>query len=288
MNKKEKLSLKNRSILFDFFLKLFGVKEFSELRNLLSKEKEYFDEDGYSFYFNALKGLQNKKISKDKLKEYDENIKSYVDRINHYREPKINLKYFQYLAVLFTEIFLDRYFYDRESFLGNINNFVKNINQEKQENFPYFTETDLTKLAFWMATGSGKTLIMHINYLQFQKYNCKKIDNILLVTPNASLSEQHLKELQKSGIGVSIFSESNQSDEIKILEITKLTETKKGKGKSVEASSFEGNNLVFVDEGHKGFSGNAWKKLRDKISEIGFTFEYSATFDEAIGLSKNI
>jgi len=189
---------------------------------------------------------------------------------------------------LFTEIFLDRYFYDGESFLSNINNFVKNVNQEKQENFPYFAESDLTKIAFWMATGSGKTLIMHINYLQFQKYNRKRINNILLITPNASLSKQHLEELQKSGIGVSIFSESNQYDEIKILEITKLTETKNGKGKSVEASSFEVNNLVFVDEGHKGFSGNAWKKLRDKISEIGFTFEYSATFDEAIGPSKNI
>jgi len=288
MSKKERFSLKNRLILFDFFLKLFGVKEFSKLRNLLSEEKDYFDEDGYSFYFNALKGLQNKKISEDRLREYDENIKSYVDRISRYREPKINLKYFQYLAVLFTEIFLDRYFYDRDNFLDEINNFVKNVNQEKQENFPYFTETDLTKLAFWMATGSGKTLIMHINCLQFKKYNRSKINNILLITPNASLSEQHLKELQRSGIRVSIFSESNQYDEIKILEITKLTEIKKGKGKSVEASSFEGNNLVFVDEGHKGFSGNAWKNLRDKISEIGFTFEYSATFDEAIGPSKNI
>src|SRR5690606_38203637 len=45
--------------------------------------------------------------------------------------------------------------------------------------------------------------------------------------------------------------------------------------------------LIFVDEGHKGFSGKAWKSLRDKISEIGFTFEYSATFDEAISSKKD-
>jgi len=216
MIKKEKYSLKNRLILFDYFLSLFGVKEFSELRSLLSKEKEYFDNDGYSFYFNALKGLQNKKIPDDKFKEYDENIKSYVDRINRYREPRIKLKYFQYLAILFTEIFLDRYFYNRGNFLNDINNFVKELNQTKQENLLLFTEKDLTKLAFYMATGSGKTLIMHINYLQLRKYNRKKIDNILLITPNVSLSEQHLKELQKSGIGVSIFNENNQSDEIKI------------------------------------------------------------------------
>jgi len=288
MKNKETFSLKNRLILFDYFLKLFGVKEFSELRNLLSKEKEYFDDYGYSFYFNALKGLQNKEISDDKLKEYDENIKSYVDKINCYRKPKINLKYFQYLAILFTEMFLDQYFNNRDNFLNSINSFISEINKEKQENFTQFAESDLTKLAYWMATGSGKTLIMHINYLQFKKYNRNKINFILLITPNEILSKHHLEELQKSGIGVSIFNESNHSDEIKILEITKLKETKEGKGKSVEVSSFEGNNLVFVDEGHKGFSGTAWKKLRDKISEIGFTFEYSATFDEAIGPSKNV
>jgi len=38
-----------------------------------------------------------------------------------------------------------------------------------------------------------------------------------------------------------------------------------------------------VDEGHKGLvSGNKWKSLREQISKIGFTFEYSATFEEAI------
>ena len=34
-----------------------------------------------------------------------------------------------------------------------------------------FSESDLKKLAFWMAAGSDKTLIMHINYRQFLHYN---------------------------------------------------------------------------------------------------------------------
>ncbi|MEP0825026.1 MAG: restriction endonuclease subunit R, partial [Nitrososphaera sp.] len=97
-----------------------------------------------------------------------------------------------------------------------------------------------------------------------------------------------LEELKKSNIPVRIFSEANwEKDAIQIIEIHKLVEEKKGEGVSVEASSFEGNNLIFVDEGHKGFSGKAWKSLRDKISEIGFTFEYSATFDEAISSKKD-
>ena len=50
----------------------------------------------------------------------------------------------------------------------------------------------------------------------------------------------------------------------------------------MDISSFEGNNLIFVDEGHRGFKGKKWKNIRDEISAVGFTFEYSATFNEAI------
>ena len=33
------------------------------------------------------------------------------------------------------------------------------------------TEDDLTKLAYWMATGSDKTLILYLNYYRFLHYN---------------------------------------------------------------------------------------------------------------------
>jgi len=46
--------------------------------------------------------------------------------------------------------------------------------------------------------------------------------------------------------------------------------------RAVEA--FEGRNLIFVDEGHKGFGGEAWRKYRDALGTTGFTFEYSTTF----------
>jgi hypothetical protein len=86
-----------------------------------------------------------------------------------------------------------------------------------------------------MATGSGKTLIMHFNYYQFLHYNKRPLDNILLITPNEGLSEQHLRELELSGIPARRF-ELNQSSflrmasEIQVLEITKLVEQKRGGG----------------------------------------------------------
>ncbi|HKI85674.1 MAG TPA: DEAD/DEAH box helicase, partial [Thermoanaerobaculia bacterium] len=46
-----------------------------------------------------------------------------------------------------------------------------------------------------------------------------------------------------------------------------------------------GNNLVLVDEGHRGASGGgdgAWMRFRNALCEKGFSFEYSATFGQAV------
>lgn len=156
-----------------------------------------------------------------------------------------------------------------------------------------FTEVDLTKLAYWMATGSGKTLILHLNYYQFLHYNKEPLDNILLVTPNEGLSEQHLAELAASGIPARRFDLnhgglwSDNKYTVQVIEITKLVEEKRGGGVSVPVEVFEGRNLIFVDEGHKGSGGEAWRKYRDALGETGFTFEYSATFGQALSAARN-
>ena len=71
-------------------------------------------------------------------------------------------------------------------------------------------------------------------------------------------------------------------NEIQVLEITKLVEQKRGGGVSVPVEAFEGRNLIFVDEGHKGSGGKAWRGYRNALGETGFTFEYSATFGQAL------
>ena len=78
--------------------------------------------------------------------------------------------------------------------------------------------------------------------------------------------------------------------EILIIDIYKLTEEKKGEGVSVDVSFFDGKNLVFIDEGHKGqrTEEQRWKKLREDIGRKGFIFEYSATFGQFIGKNKDL
>ena len=54
-------------------------------------------------------------------------------------------------------------------------------------------------------TGSGKTLILHINYYQFFHYTLFSPDNIILITPNEGLSKQHYEEIKKSGIPCQLY-----------------------------------------------------------------------------------
>ncbi len=53
--------------------------------------------------------------------------------------------------------------------------------------------------------------------------------------------------------------------------------------KRIAVSDFGSNNLVLVDEGHLGASGKVWRNLRAELAKGGFTFEYSATFNQIVG-----
>jgi len=275
-------------VLNKYFLGLFGEKDNRGLLRYL-KSVEEGERDGLTNFATNLMTKEGVKLPKDELKRYDQNIQEYLRKINQSRPERIRLKYFQYLAVLFTEIFLDRLKNQKWDFLADLNRFVNSLEKKVRETVGEFSEEDLKKLAFWMATGSGKTLIMHINYLQFLRYKPFEPDNILLITPNEGLSKQHYEEMQKSGIPCRLYSESGSSSgqrehEVLIIEITKLAENTRGRGRSIHISAFEGKNLIFVDEGHKGKRSEEkkWAKLRDKLIEKGFAFEYSATFGQIL------
>ncbi len=295
--KPEYVKLEQRLVLLTWLNDLFGYESNRDLLADLREAGEGFDASGRSYVYHRLIARGDKvKIAAANLARYDDNIREHLEAMNARRPEPLTLRYFQYLAALYTEIFLDGYSNRRGKFLQSLNGFVERRNASKTAGDPRdakFNEADLKKLAFWMATGSGKTLIMHINYQQFLHYNNLPLDNILLITPNEGLSEQHLDEmtassipcrrfdLNESGLGLS------EPDAVRVIEITKLVEEKRGGGQSVPVEAFEGNNLIFVDEGHKGSGGEAWRRFRDALGQTGFTFEYSATFGQALTAARN-
>ena len=289
--------LDRKLALLNWLHRLLGYEDTRQLLKDIKQINEGYDETGRSHFSAHLAARSNllHGPTLDDLQRYDDNIRDHLASINAGRAVPITLRYFQYLAALYTEIYVDWHFNRSEELLGSLNEFVAqhNGNCPPDSRFEPFEQTDLSKLAFWMATGSGKTLLLHLNYRQFIHYNREPLDNILLITPNEGLSQQHLDELQASNIPALRFNVNeaggllSQSNTIRVTEITKLVDEKKGGGVSVPVEAFEGNNLIFVDEGHKGTSGEAWRAMRDALAETGFTFEYSATFGQALAAAKN-
>ena len=262
----------------------------------LAQVDEGFDADGRSHALARLvsRSGQFRGIDADDLRGYDQNIRISLAAMNEGRAEPITLRYFQYLAALYTEIYLDHRWNRTGTFLDSLNDSVRERNLGRRPSEPMFHEfgeADLDKLAFWMATGSGKTLLLHLNYRQFLCYKSKPRDNIILITPNEGLSEQHLAEMAASNIPCRRFELDGRpaidAHTVQVTEITKLVMEKRGEGQSVPVEVFEGNNLIFVDEGHKGSGGEAWRQARDAIGATGFTFEYSATFGQALTAARN-
>jgi len=306
VRRKPKEPFQHKLILNQWLLSLFEVTSFDDLATALRNGlKKGLDENNTHYFHHQLSETfpNLRQLPSSLLLEYDHNIFKHTRHINEARitqsEPPIIWKYFQYLTLLFTEIYLDRYFRDPKSLLQELNLQINryNVGKPKYDKIESFEESEeswaqLNKLSFWMATGSGKTLLMHINILQYLDVLSKhgrrrELNRILLLTPNEGLSRQHLSEFAASGINAELFDKKAGSmfrdKTVEIIEVTRLRDEMGNKTVAVDA--FEGNNFVLIDEGHRGASAGkegVWMGYRNALCENGFSFEYSATFGQAI------
>lgn len=248
----------------------------------------------------------NARITQADLLRYEHNIVSHSLAINEKRDRPIVWKYYQWLSLLFAEIYLDRFFADRDALLSALNDYVTVFNDYwSGEGFetgitPYELD-DLNKLCLQNATGSGKTLLMHVNFLQFRHYAGKSplkddLTRTVLITPNEGLSLQHAREMKGSNIaaerlvtdsGDLLSSGMNALRQVDYTEVTKLGDTD---GPNIIATRNLGDqNLLLVDEAHRGMGSQeerGWFRSRARLSEKGFVFEYSATLKEAVTAAK--
>ncbi len=203
--------------------------------------------------FDAAIGLDEKIL--DAVKKY---LKAYNTYLEAHKQNKVTLRYYQILAVYFTEVF----FRNRE-------------NKELEE----FAKS---ALAYWMATGSGKTIIMHINVFQFIEHNKGFKDlEIIITTPGVNLIHQHEREVTP------LVEYLNKIHRNKIR--FTIDTTSALLNKADDFFDFPDNKkyqrLILVDEAHIGLGTNQkddegeFLKLRRRMNiKHSFLFEYSATF----------
>lgn len=324
---------RNKLLLNQWLMSLFGIDPLTEHRfngktvrpfhilaePLRDPRLEGLDKDNLHFFYHHLgdsplfsyadpaADIAGFRIDRDMLLTYEQNIVRHTQAINEKRHRPVVWKYFQWLSLLFVEVYLDRFFGNRDGLLSELNEYVERFNEHwfDYADVPPYSEDDLNKLCLQNATGSGKTLLMHVNLLQFRDYAAKHgkdrdLSRVILLTPNERLSEQHVAEFRESDISAEsylqsrggLFGTAQGLERVDVLEITKLAD-QEGPN-TIATRSLGDQNLLLVDEGHRGLSGkkekeeeNAWFKRRGRLCEKGFTFEYSATFEQAVAAAKN-
>ncbi len=174
------------------------------------------------------------------------------------REEKlgVSLRYYQRLALYFT-----KYYFEKKYLIGGNEN---------------------NKLTYWMATGSGKTVIMKANIIDYFEYlrdkNPSEIE-VIITSPLKELIGQLQSEMGE------FFSDPFFRD----FKFSYKIETTQGLISRYENESHEivGESqyrLLLVDEAHIGLGTSekgAFVKLRDDLTQNSFNsfmFEYSATF----------
>lgn len=185
-----------------------------------------------------------------------EKIHDSLDDYNRVTGQNFKLRYYQILALLFTECFLS------DAVLPS-------------------AQKDKNMLAYWMATGSGKTLVMHLNILQYLHHFCEKDDfrlQLFLTTPLAGLIQQHRRELEPY---VRKLNEVyNNRLELTIDTTQALLQKPADYFRLSEDENVQ--RLILVDEAHIGLSSQQsgeFRKLRSRLNVgASFLFEYSATF----------
>jgi hypothetical protein len=135
--KKAKLPFNRKLVLHQWLLGLFGVEGFDQLAEHLRDEAmEGLDENNVHKLHHALcihlPVDQRPELPDEVLLEHDQAIVAVTQRLNERRltrgEPPIVWKYFQYLALLFTEIYLERYFRDPRALLVALNQRMPRLN----------------------------------------------------------------------------------------------------------------------------------------------------------------
>ncbi len=110
-------------------------------------------------------------LAEDRLRQYDDRILGYEARLAA-RRPFFSWKPFQYLALLYAELLLDEATRDPDTLVHTLNAFLGEAARSDSalNSCPPFDRAALRRWAFFMATGAGKTLVMHANLWQVLHY----------------------------------------------------------------------------------------------------------------------
>ena len=250
-----------------------------------------------------MKKLADKLILTEILKE--RNLSMECENLNFKDFAKFSLTDYQQSAVKNALKILEFYYSrERENLLRKYREFDKNLNAH-----------ETNRASFWMATGSGKTIVM-IKLIwaisRLIKLDILPKKPILLLAPteqilsqfkerinefnryqNTQIDVRELKDFESINSGLNLYDTTLFIARSDLLENAENT-SKKDVGKRLNYANFKNENgwYILLDEAHKGDSTDSVRKgyinelASGKKDEFpcGFILNFSATFTDEIDL----
>ena len=135
--------LESQLMLLGWANRQFGFRSNQELFDALKDAREGYDSDGRSHVAHMLSGRTGCQVPAGDLARYDDNVRRHLRSINAGRREQITLRYFQQLAALYAELFLDRRTAGPKALAHEISRHVRNPNRSPHSNYRC-SESNLT------------------------------------------------------------------------------------------------------------------------------------------------
>lgn len=289
--------LKLALVLRDALLDELGLSLVSCMQRLSMAEEEVGAERAFEEGEYLLGCLSSCQKEHSVLEQLDGEVRTACTKV------QLAPRYAQYLALILFTHWMHMSQTDADAFLARLNEALKNHlkrDPSEKNSLTAFTEGDLQYAAFWMATASGKTHVLHACLALLTENPGAAWDRIFIITPGDALTRQHADKLRELR-AFPVFAYPMDGDHhalkslprqtVIVTDINKLATQKADEGIRIPTSAFKDDcNLVFVDEGHKGQKSeqSLWKRLQQDLAGIdserqtsgGLLIEFSATFGQ--------
>ena len=277
-----------RTVLPRFLCWEFGYPDaltmLNQLDGIPSDICSYRDSD----YANALYlgARTDPVVTPEQMIEYDCHLSAHSEAISRPADSCCSWTPPLYLALLFTERYLDRYFGDAERLRDDLNR-ARSENPGTQS-LPEYAGDDLRALAVSSGADDAESRLAHFHILQYRHWTSKagkQLHNVLLLTPDQDAVSQRERGLAASQIRARAFRPEASSPLHPTVEIIELRQFGPASDfdRPLRASEFSPQTLVLVDEGHLDAPArNIWRKLRAEFLSQGFVCEYCSNFRHAV------
>ena len=277
----------DRAVLQRFLCREFGYPDTpAMLSQLDSMDPGICNYRGSDYACALYSGAQTRPtVTPEQMIEYDLRLITHSETLGWPANDDHPWTPFLYLALLFTERYLDRYFNDPWELRDDLNRAKDGYPGSRL--LPEYTRDDLQALAVHSNVDSGESRLARFHVLQYRHWTDKArkgLGNVLLLVSDQNSIAWQERNFTASRIRARAFHPQADTPLHPTVEIIELRQFGPASdfARPLQVLEFGLNTLVLVDAGCLSPpASKIWRQLRPEFLMQGFVCEYCSSFRHA-------